>query len=383
MTKYILISKRQQSALDWQNIDIQGIIGKFTGNGGNELSIVISPPFRKGFTAHTSAFSATDFPIRIDWNRESEGNAVCYKRAVCDAFGKTTGDNLPNLQNVTFGSDRGYLLKTLLEFLLLTGAHVIGTLQRSSWLPYTYGKPNQKGDDNPRNIEERKAKAGRISTFQWKAGGDRNKTRPISCSYYRSGSGTSVAISFSTGYHKPDWDAILANSTDHKWYFNQTLDTTVRKLKCFQLVHGGGNEDALKDLLDKVDPRTVSQRSQEWFIDRCFAATSSTSWFILDFFFSGLSPDHPIVQQLTTIATYAGRVITFETPEEEEEDVAQDVDDSSSSDESTNEANDEARDMLELSSVNLVEFKRRVPKLKGKFLRAQSQSISTTNTIFR
>ena len=119
--------------------------------------------FRTGLTNHTSGYSATGIPIQIIWNRKKESCLDCYKRAVREMFGACTGNAIPKISNVTFASNQGYLIKPLLEFLLQTKAHVVGTLQRASWLPFTFGKPNKDAEGKPQNIELKGAKAGKNS----------------------------------------------------------------------------------------------------------------------------------------------------------------------------------------------------------------------------
>ena len=155
---------------------------------------------RTGFTVHEAGFSASSRPIWMEWNKSNETCTMVFIRAIRSMFAANTGDSIPYIPNAILGSDRGYLIKLLLTYALETYAHVVGTLQRASWLPYTFGKEDPKATEEsisikPRNIKGKGAKAGGISTHKWKL--SNGSTRSIACGFYRSGSSTgSVALEY-------------------------------------------------------------------------------------------------------------------------------------------------------------------------------------------
>ena len=136
------------------------------------------------------------------------------------------------------------------------------------------------------------------------------------------------------------------------------------------MIHGDGDNEVLTSLFDKIEPRTTHQRHQEWFIDRCFAATSSTAWYILDKFFSLLPHDHPCVPQLLTVAHYAGKEINFAVQEEdfEERIESSSVESDALQETELSEEETHAQEILQLATNKVDEFKEQVKDLPGTFL---------------
>jgi hypothetical protein len=89
---------------------------------------------RRGFTVHTAAYSATDVPVGVVFQREKESVQDSFLRIVGDLFGKSTG-NATDLHGATFASDRGYWIASLLFKLLDAGAEIEGTIKRVSRPP--------------------------------------------------------------------------------------------------------------------------------------------------------------------------------------------------------------------------------------------------------
>jgi hypothetical protein len=63
---------------------------------------------RLGFTAHAAALPSSGFPLSITWEREKDTSTTTLLRMVKKMFGKRSGDGQPDLNNVTFASDRGH-----------------------------------------------------------------------------------------------------------------------------------------------------------------------------------------------------------------------------------------------------------------------------------
>ena len=109
---------------------------------------------------------------------------------------------------------------------------------------------------------------------EWKGKNHKKKVNAIA---YRSGTGTSVALSMSTTNSNLHWDLIPAKNKDLRWYFD-TIDEHDRLMKGFDTLEGASSRAVELSLLDAVLPRTCGEAGQgtkEWFLDRMFSATSS------------------------------------------------------------------------------------------------------------
>ena len=84
------------------------------------------------------------------------------------------------------------------------------------------------------------------------------------------------------------WDFNLSNQKDSRWYFDRNLSSDDRRARGFDLIHGYEDEALHQDVIKtkkaedivtitaNVEPRTVTQLGQDWFLDWMFSLTSST-----------------------------------------------------------------------------------------------------------
>jgi hypothetical protein len=238
---------------------------------------------RHGFTAHTCCFSATAVPIQVAFQREGETVVTCTRRLINDIYGKHTGQAI-RLHNVSFFMDRGYWNAKVFFDLLDKGADIHGTVKRMDWIPITYvkkGGTKKKGkeEDAPFPMQPKKVslvgyKDAYHMSLKWK--GSSAAGRKVDLFAYRSGSGTAVSLIASSVYRRDHFDLAPVTEADQGWYHDKDLPLFHRQLKGLKLLVGKHDDKYAKDLFARIEPRTCSQGTPEWFIDRQFAATSST-----------------------------------------------------------------------------------------------------------
>jgi hypothetical protein len=101
---------------------------------------------RKGFVDHTTCFTASSLPIELEWERCNDTTTAATKRIIKSQLYPSSGQNEPpNLINTEFAMDRGYCLPSLLyEFLMPSGADILGTVKHSPMFPFTYDQKLSK-----------------------------------------------------------------------------------------------------------------------------------------------------------------------------------------------------------------------------------------------
>ena len=91
---------------------------------------------RAGVVGHTCVSIHSGLTFSVQWERLGDTPHICYMRCVDCIFGPDK-----RLERVTFGSDRGYWNRPLLEELIGRGADVEGTWKRCGFIPFTYEQP--------------------------------------------------------------------------------------------------------------------------------------------------------------------------------------------------------------------------------------------------
>ena len=77
---------------------------------------------RKGIIAHTAVSAVLGFPLAVAFEKKEDSSISCFKRMLSFLFGKSDDNDLPDLTNVLIGSDRGYLVPSLVfGFILEAG----------------------------------------------------------------------------------------------------------------------------------------------------------------------------------------------------------------------------------------------------------------------
>jgi hypothetical protein len=89
-------------------------------------------------------------------------------------------------------------------------------------------------------------------------------------------SGTAVSLIASSMYRRDHFALAPVTEADQGWYHAKDMSVFDRKMKALKLLAGEHDDEYAKDLFTRIEPRTCSQGTSEWFIDQQFAATSST-----------------------------------------------------------------------------------------------------------
>ena len=93
---------------------------------------------------------------------------------------------------------------------------------------------------------------------------------------YRSGTGASMSLVFSSFYHGCEWDFNLKYIKDFKWYIDESLTQLQRNEKFFVELCGTLAKKYVEFLLLHVKPHRISSSaSVAQFLDRMFSLTSS------------------------------------------------------------------------------------------------------------
>lgn len=229
----------------------------------------VFPDRRKGIVAHTAVCPATLLALGICWEKEGESSYECYVRLVKEIFG-----DKPNLDRRTFYSDRGYWIKSLLEYILDCGADVHGTVRRQNWFKFTYDQDLKAGDDR---IKVDKAGPSSLMTATTTASG-----RSITANAHRTGTGN-VALTMSSLVHGNAWELVAIGSKSI--YRNLPADLPLDKRFAAVCRPFRTNNEMMDDALAslgalgaKVEHVTERQGHCEWHHLRRFAITSTGAY---------------------------------------------------------------------------------------------------------
>ena len=111
----------------------------------------------------------------------------------------------PNLHNTLVSMDRGYVAPTLFDFIMASGADILGTIKRSPMFPFTYDQTLGNGDTRqliPKN--------GLKTIFSKKILLCNKKLTGIA---YRDGEG-GVTLGLSSKIRGNEWHLVVANPKD-------------------------------------------------------------------------------------------------------------------------------------------------------------------------
>ena len=235
---------------------------------------------RKGILIHTAAWTGTGMPLHFKCEQVNETSAGCAEWLLNSMFGRA---GHTDLRNITVALDRGYWILSFLMFILRLGGDIIGTVMRSAWYPFTWDQPQSSEDERRRLSSKGWRSIFRAST---KVG-----ERTVTAATSRNGKG-SLAAAMTTLFHDRQWDFNFANSKDYEWWTNESDND--RRNRAFQSIARVESElDFLKPILDlSIDPLTLSQNSVEWFLGRCFALTSSSSYATIITWTNWVNPDN-------------------------------------------------------------------------------------------
>ena len=144
---------------------------------------------RTGFTQHVLAQCACDLPIQSRFERIDDNGYHAMAGMMKKLFDFDHENQMPNLAGkLVLAFDRQYLEKPLLSFSLNLGADILGSLKRSGWNPFTFGKENKshlsskKG--GPQNIAIQGAKCVFQKTYKHNLGKKGEKHRKLTATGY-------------------------------------------------------------------------------------------------------------------------------------------------------------------------------------------------------
>ena len=161
-------------------------------------------------------------------------------------------------------------------------SHCDFLLPQSEWFPLTYGHhKNAPFPQKPLDIKKEGYRDAFTYQTIWRG---RKLEKKITGLAFRSGTGTSVALSISTVNHDLHWDFVPINDKEMRWYCDQNLSDNERQMKGFTELVGTSSKPIEETLLALVVPRSCGasgQGSKEWFLDRMFSATSSQIHFLI------------------------------------------------------------------------------------------------------
>ena len=268
---------------------------------------------RLGFTARTAALPASGFPpLSITWEREQDTSTTTFVRMVKKMFGQRSGDGDPDLNNVTFASDRGCWTPHLLFTCLLPwGADVVGTVMRCFWCPFTCDKMDRAKKDkfDRTQVQMKGCEDAWCKTLSF----PRAKIRATCC---QSGAGTAVSLAMLSTHHSKTLDFNLAFPKDHKCYFDQRVGQTERNAKAFPCFAGSSDFTRLI-LACPVRPLTTARGDVAWFIFRQRSLTSSTVDRMARVRAAQMFPDHEHRRAYEIVFQHLG--LERLLPDEEEE----------------------------------------------------------------
>ncbi len=263
---------------------------------------------RHGFTTHTACHSETADTLNVYFQRTEGMVWLTTERMSTTMFGKHT-DKAGRLNNIELAMDWGYWEAGLLFGLLDKGANIHGTIKRQDWVPLTFDRQNTVETQFPKKPKD-VPKIGFKDSFhmelKWK-GGKQTAVRKVACLAYRSGTGTAVAIAISSRYRRIHWDLVPATSAGQRWYHDKSLSLEEKQKKAMVLLAGTDPDGKCADLiLASMEPRTCSQGTADWFLDRQYSATSSTIAEMVVAVAPLISMDDDIYDSFQMVLEYAG-----------------------------------------------------------------------------
>ena len=229
---------------------------------------------RTGCNAHTLVYTATGLPIGIEWERASDDSTIAAsERLIRSQLSPVHGDaGPPNLTNTLFAMDRGYLLpKLFFDFLIPSGAELMGTIKRCPMFPFTFDQGNLKPTDPREDVPVKGQKALLLKNLKV-------CNKEISGYAYRDGKGH-VTIGVNTMIRNPEWDLVVSNPKDAERFRMPASNLSNNEPVVWFQDIDNTNTNNFDDLFSTLNVRalTMKQSTPEWFLLRMFSFTSSAT----------------------------------------------------------------------------------------------------------
>ena len=230
---------------------------------------------RKGLVAHSAISSGHMTPMAISVERTKDSAVRCMKRMLTNLF--DSNGNV-EMNGVNVHSDRGYMIREIVDFLLENGANFTGTVKRllNCW-PFTY---NQKIDPEKDTRTVVDVKGAPTLFMKYCIRG----VRRLQASAFRNGS-QAVATALSSLHNGHEWEGTVMKPSDHARWLED--DEALREdfFKPVDLGEGiffEGEENDVNDdllltqiILGQIEPMTLLQGTADWHWLRKFSLTSS------------------------------------------------------------------------------------------------------------
>ncbi len=104
---------------------------------------------KKGFVAHTVCYNASGLLLGVEWEwSNDDSTTAATERLIRSQLSPASGQNGdPMLVNTEFAMDRGYCLPLLIfNFIIPSGAEILGTIKCCPMFPYKYDQMLATGD---------------------------------------------------------------------------------------------------------------------------------------------------------------------------------------------------------------------------------------------
>lgn len=228
---------------------------------------------RTGCILHTLVYTAIGLPIGAQWERSSDDSTTAAtERLIRSQFVPMHGDmGPPNLTNSLFAMDRGYLLPRLFyDFLIPSGAEVMGTIKRCPMFPFTFDQ-DLKSSDPRQDIPTKGQKALFLKNLKV-------CNKKVAGYAYRDGKG-SVTLGINTCIRHRDWDLVVCDPKDAERYQMPISEQESEPVKWYHAVSEENTSSSFDELFSELNikPLTLKQATPEWFLLRMLSCTSSST----------------------------------------------------------------------------------------------------------
>lgn len=224
---------------------------------------------RKGAVAHTAVSTSLMIPLQIAFERTKDNAASCFVRMLDNLFGAS---GTADLQNVDLHSDRGYMTRGIVDYLLENGANFTGTTKRliGCW-PFTYNQQINNPASDKRTLVDVKG-APTLFLKSCRAG-----AKSLFASAFRNGS-QSVATAVSSLHRGHQWEGVVLSNAEHRAWLDNDSALQNKFFQSISFTDGddgvlvasgddedGDDEDLLNDLFSTaIIPYTLRQGTACW-----------------------------------------------------------------------------------------------------------------------
>ena len=232
---------------------------------------------RKGIISHTAGSTTTNILYCTMFEQQSDTATTCFKKIFNHLFPSSSsiGSELPDLNDVSNFSDRGYTIKeTLFDYLLPANADFNNTVKRIPPFPFVWDMRVPEGDRRTK-LDAKGAPALFVKDIK-------KHNRLVTCTAFRTGT-NNISTVVSSTLHGHQWEGVCLSDKQQAMYeadkhhgLDCLLFKKIASSKGLFDEFADGIADELVDLLlFKIDAITIEQGTADWFKARQFSLTSS------------------------------------------------------------------------------------------------------------